>query len=431
MGRMMLVLSALAACALDEPATPVLGEARQEMAVCAAGPTVYGIDVSRFQGTIDWQQVKDAGVVYAYIQISRSLTDLDAKFAYNWRRAKEVGILRGAYQRFQPDQDVLGQANVFLDRLGTPEDADLPPMLDVEDAGGLTGPQIAMRVRQWMDRVEPVAGKKPLIYTGFYFWRDTVGGADLSAHPLWIANYGTDCPLVPAAWTRWTLHQYSSTARIPGITENTVDVNRFDGTLAELKALGRPAVAEACPRVEDVTIIDDASSCFTSGGPAQYIRSELAGHGGSLQWTHATEAASPSNFGAWSLTFARAGRYRIEVHTPAPYNESKRATYRISHAGSTTEAIVDQSAVDGWNPIGELDFAAGGAQGIRIDDNTGEASATDTRLVFDAVRLTRIPERDGDDDATTGDGGGCSTTRRDGGLVVLLAFALARRRRRR
>mgnify|MGYP003467235542 CR=1 FL=1 len=49
--------------------------------------------------------VAAAGVVYAYIQISRSVTDLDARFEYNWRRAKEVGILRGAYQRFQPDQD--------------------------------------------------------------------------------------------------------------------------------------------------------------------------------------------------------------------------------------------------------------------------------------------------------------------------------------
>ena len=183
--------------------------------------------------------------------------------------------------------------------------------------------------------------------------------------------------------------------------------------------------------VGDAAIIDDASGCFTSGGPAQYIRSELAGHGGSLQWTHATEAANPSNFGEWSLAFARAGRYRIEAHTPAPYNESKRAAYRISHAGTTTETIVDQSAVDGWNPIGELVFAEGGAQAIRLDDNTGEPSATDTRLVFDAVRLTRIPERDGEGAETAGDSGGCATTRRDGGLVVLIAFALAWRRRRR
>src|SRR5687767_14179162 len=91
-----------------------------------------------------------------------------------------------------------------------------------------------------MSYVEPRVPKKPLIYTGFYFWRDSVGGADFSAHPLWIANYSATCPLVPAHWTRWAIHQYSSSATIPGVTANTVDVNKFNGTLADLQALGTP-----------------------------------------------------------------------------------------------------------------------------------------------------------------------------------------------
>ena len=431
MGRTLWVLIWLVACGQVE--APELAETEQEMAVCADGGTIYGIDVSRFQGTIDWQKVKNSGVVYAYIQISRSVTDLDAKFAYNWRRAKEVGILRGAYQRFQPDQDVALQAQIFLDKLGPYQEGDLPPMLDVEDDGGLTGAQIANRVNQWMDRVEPVVGVTPLIYTGFYFWRAQVGSADLSRHPRWIANYGATCPLVPQAWTRWTLHQYSSSAMIPGITENTVDVNKFNGTLEQLKALGKPIEPAACPMVDPAapTIIDDASGCFTSGGPAQYIRSEPAGYDGSLRWTHATDAANAANYGEWRLDVVAAGRYRVEAHTPAPFNESKRAVYRVQHAGTTTEAVVDQSAVDGWNLVGEFDLAAGGMQSIRVNDNTGEANATETMIVFDALRLTPIGPTDHDDDEP-GEAGGCVTggTSHAAMLVVVLGFVLVGRRRR-
>jgi lysozyme len=240
--RRLALIATVAACAAD-PA-PRLAETAQQAAVCASGPTIFGIDVSRFQGAIDWQQVAGVGVVYAYIQISRSLTDVDLKFPYNWQHAKDAGILRGAYQRFHPAQDVAGQANLFLEKLGPYQSGDLPPMLDVEDADGLPAATIAERVRQWMDIVEPAVGRKPIIYTGFYFWRDSVGGADFSDHPLWVANYSATCPLVPPAWQRWRFHQYSSTVTLPGIAENTVDVDKFDGTLAELQALGAPPTCE-------------------------------------------------------------------------------------------------------------------------------------------------------------------------------------------
>src|SRR5262245_25813115 len=140
MTRLLMIAAMLAPACMDETATlddtPTLAETSQAASVCADGPTVFGIDVSRFQGDIDWQAVANADVKFAWIQISRSLTDIDAKFAYNWKRAKEVGILRGAYQRFQPDQDVIGQAKLFLEKLGPFQAGDLPPALDVEDAKG-------------------------------------------------------------------------------------------------------------------------------------------------------------------------------------------------------------------------------------------------------------------------------------------------------
>jgi len=434
--RRLVLLVAVAACAAEPEMPPKTGEVAQEAGVCADGTTVYGIDVSRFQGTIDWAKVANSGVKFAFIQISRSLTDIDAKFEFNWAGAKQNGILRGAYQRFHPGQDVIGQANIFLDKLGPFQDGDLPPVLDVEDADGLPAATIAARVKQWVDKVEPVVGVKPIIYTGFFFWRDMVGGADMSAYPLWVPNYSATCPLVPPAWTDWTIHQYSSTAMVPGITENTTDVNKFNGTIEQLEALGKPL--RPCQVIEPAGgVVDDSSSCFVAGGDPQFIRHEAAGYDSSLQWTHTTDLAAPSNFGKWNLDFAEAGTYRVEVFTPAPFNRSKQAVYKVAHAGATDDFPVDQSSADGWHVLGELAFDAGGGnQSVRVDDNTGEPNSTNTQLVFDAVRLTRI-----DGTGPMPDGGmnpdphpqvgGCSAGGGAARWPILVLFLALRRRARR
>ena len=446
-----LVLVALAACAFEEAPS---SEVEQQVAVCADGTTTFGIDVSRFQGDIDWVKVAGANVKFAYIQISRSLTDIDVKFPYNWKRAKDVGILRGAYQRFQPGQDVIGQAKLFLEKLGPFQKGDLPPLLDVEDANGLTGPQIAAKVQQWIDYVEPRVGVKPIIYTGFYFWRDSVGGADFDDYPLWIANYSATCPLVPPTWTRWAFHQYSSTVTLPGITANTVDVNKFNGTIAELKALGAipecgdmqcngdetadscPQDCEPCQMIDGTPglgaegIVDDTSACFRAGGDPQYIREESAGYASTLKWTHATDAAIAANYGRWQLHFKEDGRYRVEAYTPAPFNGSKKTVYKVRHGETLTPTPVDQSAVDGWNLVGEFDFVAGGnGQYVRVDDNTGEANATNTQIVFDALRFTRVEDGVEPPPPAGAETGGCTTSGKNSSWLVLVLALLLRRRR--
>jgi GH25 family lysozyme M1 (1,4-beta-N-acetylmuramidase) len=447
--RLVAIVVLATACTALEPAVT---ETAQAASVCADGPTTFGIDVSRFQGDINWAQVKGAGVKFAWIQISRSLTDIDVKFPYNWQQAKANGILRGAYQRFHPAQDVMAQAKLFLDKLGPFEAGDMPPMLDVEDSDGLNATQIATAVKQWMDYVEPRVGVTPIIYTGYYFWRDSVASADFSQHPLWIANYSATCPLVPDHWTRWAFHQYSSTVMLPGITANTVDVNKFNGTIEDLKALAAvpscgdgmcngdetadscPADCEPCQVIGEGTdaIVDDSSACFQAGGDPMYMREANAGYGSSLRWTNATDAADVVSYGKWNLFFAQAGTYRVEAFTPAPYNGSKQAVYQVSHGDTVSPVTIDQSAIDGWTVIGDFEFVAGGnGQYIRIDDNTGEPSSTETKIVFDALRFTPVSPDDppGDDDPPPGDGG-CTTSRGGSSLAVALAAFLLRRRRR-
>jgi lysozyme len=204
--------------------------------VCSQGATTKGIDVSKYQGNVDWNRVKADGVEYAFIRVSDGSQFKDAKFARNWDGTKAAGIVRGAYQFFRPAQNVNAQADIMIAALATWEPGDLPPVIDVEATGGLSAKTIASKVRAWTARVEAAIGVKPIVYTGKYFWRDEVGApTDFADNALWIAQYTSKCPDLPAPWATWTFWQYSDKGKVAGITGN-VDINRFNGTVADLKA---------------------------------------------------------------------------------------------------------------------------------------------------------------------------------------------------
>jgi GH25 family lysozyme M1 (1,4-beta-N-acetylmuramidase) len=224
-----------------------LDTASVESEICASGSTVEGIDVSRYQGTINWGGVGTSGKKFAIIQAGRG-TSPDPEFARNWAGAKANGIIRGTYLRFFPDQSLTAQANILIQANATAVDGDLPPMLDVEDRGSTSPSRLASLVKDLVAKVKAGTGRTPIIYTGYYFWKDYVQSTAFGEHPLVIANYGTSCPMIPAGWNRWTVHQYSSTGRVAGISGN-VDLDRFNGTMTQLRALtgGAPVVPPVDP----------------------------------------------------------------------------------------------------------------------------------------------------------------------------------------
>jgi lysozyme len=204
--------------------------------VCASGTTTRGIDVSKWQGTINWTKVKAAGVQFAFIRVSDGANTPDARFAANWTGAKSAGVIRGAYQFFRPNQSITTQANMMINAIGVHRAGDLPPVIDIEDHGGLSPATLAARARIWVDKVHAAVGVRPIVYTGKYFWRDEVGSpASFGPNPLWIAQYTSLCPDIPAPWTRWTFWQYTDAGTVNGIS-GPVDTNRFNGSLAQLQA---------------------------------------------------------------------------------------------------------------------------------------------------------------------------------------------------
>lgn len=438
----------VAASILGCSPTPSLGVQHEELRVCAEGPTVDGIDVSRWQGMIDWDQVAGDGVRFAFIRVSHGLGTYDTYYDRNWPEARRVGILRGTYQYFAPDEDPIAQADLLLEHMGPLEPDDLPPVLDVEETGGRTPEQIAAAVQQWLDHVEAALGRTPILYSGYYFWRDQVGDPPgFERYPLWIPNYSATCPLIPDSWTRWEFFQTSSTGSVAGIAGN-VDTDLWNGTYEDLLAFANPtpvcgdarcsggetheSCAADCPICEPIPaegrVVEETELCFVESGPATgWRRVDGEGSAGHVVWTYAT-ATAIENTGTWSLDMVEAGRYRVEVYTPAPYAASRMAPYTVHHAGADESVRLDQSATDGWQLLGEWDFAAGAGQWVRLEDSTGEPYADRVMLGFDAIRLTRtdapvadagVPADGGvidRDAAITSDTDGGSTTMRGGDI---------------
>lgn len=200
---------------------------------------IPGIDVSHWNGNINWKLVRGDGFRFAFIKATEGGTYEDDTFPPNWKGAKSVGILRGAYHFFHPNVDAKKQADSFISYVKQANDlGELPPVLDLEVRDGQPNRVIISRSKVWLDRVEAGLGKRPLIYSspGFlqYQFSELGGGPPAWAkdYDLWIANY-EPTPWLPPGWPRWKFWQHSKKGVVSGIHAD-VDLNWFNGTLDEL-----------------------------------------------------------------------------------------------------------------------------------------------------------------------------------------------------
>jgi GH25 family lysozyme M1 (1,4-beta-N-acetylmuramidase) len=398
---------------------PMAGGPDAKETTCPDGDTVFGIDVSYYQGTIDWDAVAADGVEFAFIRVSDGLGYPDSQFANNWQGAQAAGLLRGVYQFFREDEDPVDQAAYLLAQMGDLGDGDLPPVIDVESTDGAGPGEIVANVQEWIDHVEAATGRTPIVYTGKYFWQDNVGSTAFAGYPLWAAHYGVTCPDIADQWDDWTFWQYSSSGAVDGIAGD-VDTNWFNGSWADLLALAESTIE--CDRIPAAgRIVEETEGCFVAGGDPQWWRYEDDGWEGTLMWTHATANAEVDNYGIWDLDFEEAGTYLLEAYTDGDFAESEQAGYLVRHAGAEETVALDQTAADGWQEIGEFDFEQGADQWVRLDDNTGEDVSLQRQIVYDGLRVTPVggadtdTDSDADSDADAdadGDSDECITIRR-------------------
>jgi uncharacterized protein (TIGR03382 family) len=238
-----------------------LGALEQRAVVCAHGATVEGVDVSNWNGTIDWNQVKSpGGKVFAVAECGDGLW-VNPTFQGHWSAIKSVGLIRGAYHFFRPNDDPVAQANLVIGQVGRLGSGDLPVMMDVESPAPNPSPAVYnQRLHQFADALEQGTGKRPILYTGKYYWAQYVGTPDFNGYPLWHAQYTTaGCPDIADAWGDWKLWQYRASP-YPGIPGGTcpgisgwVDLDHFNGTLDDLKQFAGQATCT--PHCEGAVIV--------------------------------------------------------------------------------------------------------------------------------------------------------------------------------
>lgn len=219
---------AIAASAASSMASPAA--ATRAMSAADDNLPARGVDVSHYQGHVDWAAVEEAGVGFAFVKATEGVTYADPTFRRHWEALGETAILRGAYHRFRAGRDAEAQAEHFLAVVPFRE-GDLPPVLDVEATDGVSDARLIRGVRAWLRIVEARTGVRPVVYTKPGFRRAHLGAA-LDDYPLWIAEYGVDSP----SHARWTFWQHSEQGRVPGI-QKIVDLDRFNGTRADLRRL--------------------------------------------------------------------------------------------------------------------------------------------------------------------------------------------------
>lgn len=183
---------------------------------------VKGIDVSSWQGVIDWPQVRAAGYEFAFIRSSRG-DIVDDCFATNWQNAQTAGVLVALYHVVYDTPSAAEQVALLLSLL--PLDRNFPIVLDVE-----VDPPAAVlqRTREMLNLLEDYHA---VIYTGAWWWDPATAGQDVEwalQADLWTASY-TAAPFMPRApWEDWRVWQYTNKGRVNGITGD-VDLNEFNG----------------------------------------------------------------------------------------------------------------------------------------------------------------------------------------------------------
>lgn len=215
-------------------ASPKIGDSDPHRGVSRARKLpVKGIDVSIWQGDIDWARVRAAGIEFAYLKATEGGDHLDQNFRNHWQGAKRAGLLRGAYHFIYWCRPAHEQALWFM--LHVPADPDaLPPVLDLE--WNAHSPTCAKRLppkeaREMIDvllaAMETHTGKKPIIYTDTVFHADVLEGR-YKDYQFWLRSVAAP-PKKIFRKRPWLLWQYTTTGRVPGI-KGDVDLNAFYGS---------------------------------------------------------------------------------------------------------------------------------------------------------------------------------------------------------
>lgn len=238
-----------------------------------------GIDVSHWNGSIDWKAAHTAGVRFAYIKAVGGTTPTDPMFATNVKGARQNGIAVGAYDYATPTspyraKQAVQQATAFVQAMkaGMNNYGDIMPVVDVEVSGSLTNAQLVSWVRTFINTVQYRTHRRVMIYTSEDFMQQHGDfNNQLKAQPLWVAYYdryyGGKSPADLGGWSRWVAWQYSDQGALSGLP-SAVDLDAGPTTLAALRGYLpiRKPLGSAAPVKQPVSSGSTSSQPGMTGG---------------------------------------------------------------------------------------------------------------------------------------------------------------------
>ncbi|MGX8713928.1 MAG: glycoside hydrolase family 25 protein [bacterium] len=213
------------------------------LCMCAVGAQAQrhtrGIDVSKFQGTVNWSKVvKDSTIRFVYIRATEGTSIVDPQYKTNIAKAKKAGLLVGSYHVYS-SKTTAYQQMANMRKVVKKKEQDLIPVLDIE--GHHSGRLNMARVDKLLELMENEYGIKPMIYTSEHVYKTHFAGKKYRKYHIFIANY-RGSPTV-----RYTLWQYTETGHCKGIT-GFVDYSKFNRnhSLSDIK-MPKPKKKETTP----------------------------------------------------------------------------------------------------------------------------------------------------------------------------------------
>jgi GH25 family lysozyme M1 (1,4-beta-N-acetylmuramidase) len=203
-----------------------------------------GLDVSSYQGDVNWASVASKGAKFAYAKATEGTTYTNPYFAGQYNGPYQQHIIRGAYHFALPNHGTgAAQANYFLAHGGgwSADGRTLPGVLDIEynpygsQCYGLSAASMVSWIRSFVTTYHARTTRWPVIYTTANWWRTCTGNSTgfSKTDPLWIAYYGSTSGPLPGGWPFYTIWQYGSSGKFPG------DQDVFNGSAARLYALAK------------------------------------------------------------------------------------------------------------------------------------------------------------------------------------------------
>jgi GH25 family lysozyme M1 (1,4-beta-N-acetylmuramidase) len=220
--------------------------------------TIWGVDVSNYQhpygAGINWSAVRASGARFAFVKVSEGNWYANPYQAGDISAARAAGLDVGGYHFARPRlplSTAVTDAKTFASQLGNVRQPGmLPPVLDVETTGGLSGANVTAWVRSFLSTLEPAVGRTPMIYSGAWFWQGYMGNPmGFSHYPVWVAQYtpGDTGPNLFSDYSYSTFWQYSGGSYVPGIS-GAVDADWFHGSQAQLNSLAWGATNQSSAR---------------------------------------------------------------------------------------------------------------------------------------------------------------------------------------